>query len=187
MTRKKALSLLMCVAGVFLIINAVWFAGIGYSYMRYEEGMDKCLIEGSTIKYRSEDNDFVYEIKPAAYLSFSSGFLRVSEKYVDQVLVDNSGDATVVYRIDENGNEVIMNDYHRIDFYYWTKPFGNSEYGIMYWSADLDAQILFDRNLQVINGNDIGYKEDFQKIVDREEKQILNMMQRAKEKWGLEI
>lgn len=60
------------------------------------------------------------------------------------------------------------------------------KYGIMYWSTELDAQIMFDSDLNVLNGEEIGYQKIFQDTVDSNRETIVDLMERASEMWGLE-
>ncbi|MCR5116295.1 MAG: hypothetical protein K6A97_02170 [Lachnospiraceae bacterium] len=186
MTKKRMILVLGIILSFFLIINLIWFGAIGYPYYRYEKEMTRCDIEGSLIKYIYDDEHYIYEIKPPVYLGFSSGFLRVSQIRDTSYYVDKDIEGSRVYFLNEDGNRVYVDDYRQMEFYYWEKPFGNSEYGIMYWSKDLDAQILFDKEFRVINGEASGYKEEFQRIIDKEKRQISEMMERAADIWKLE-
>lgn len=49
----------------------------------------------------------------------------------------------------------------------------------------MDTQIIFDKNLCVLNGDELGYSEVFQEIVNNNEKEIIEIMSRAASFWGL--
>lgn len=133
MTKKRMCIILLFIVSVFIAINIVWFISIGCNYLQYEKGMNTFNSEGSLVKYYYEDDEYEYFVKPPRYLSFSSGFLRVSKKEYLERFVSIENDNRTVFYYDKNGVKTIVDDYHQIEFYYWKKPFGTSEYGIMYW------------------------------------------------------
>lgn len=186
MTKRKVLIIFLVVVGVFAIINLIWFFSVGYKYIQYEKGMDICEDEESSVKYSKEVDGYLYRIKPAGYLSFSSGFLSVSEARWENIFMGDENGNDTPFFIDENGEKQYIDDYRQIDFYYWTSGLSAPKYGIMYWSTELDAQILFDSDLNVLNGEDIGYQEIFQDTVDSNRETIVDLMERASEMWGLE-
>lgn len=185
MARKKIITVLFIAIAVFSILNDIWLISVAYPYFRYEKNMLRRYTGGSSIEYIYTDREYEYEIKPPMYLGFSSGFLRVSPIEETRHFVEESTQGRRVYYLNSAGDRVYDDDYRKIEFYYWKKPFGDSIYGIMYWSVDLDAQILFDKDFNVINGEDAGYKEEFQSVIDKEKGLISEMMNRAADMWEL--
>lgn len=186
MTKKRIIIVTAVILGIFLVFNLVWFFSVGIKYIGYESKLDKIDAEGSSIKYSGEVDGYSYGIKPAGYLSFRSGFLTVSKMEDIRLFREKNGDEQKVFYFDADGNRQYVDDYSSITFYYWNNGLGEPRYGIMYWSTTLFAQIILDDELNVLNGEDDGYKEEFQEIVDQNRDSIVDLMNRAREMWGLE-
>ena len=186
MTKKRVIIVTLVVAGIFLIYNLIWFFSVGLKYIGYESKLNKIESAGSAIKYSGEIDGYLYQIKPAGYLSFKSGFLTVSKINDKKFLMTGEGDERRVFYFDADGNKQYVDDYFTITFYYWNNGLGGPHYGIMYEDETLFAMIIIDNELNVLNGEDGGYKEEFQEVVDKNSDSITDLMNRAKELWGLE-
>ena len=186
MTKRQKVAIISLILGIFALINLVWFVTMGYPYMKYESVMHPYKDEGSSIKYKYEDDKYIYSIKPAPYMGFESGFLTVSEKRKYLEYEEMCEGEKIFYHFDECDDKIIDENFRSIDFYYWRKPTKPSKYGIMYYGKDLNAQILFDSEFNVLNGEDCGYQSEFQAVIDEEREVIKDMMDHAKDLWGLE-
>ena len=186
MTKRRIIIVTSVIFGIFLIYNLVWFFSVGIKYMEYESKLAKVDAEGSSIKYSGEIDGYLYQIKPAGYLSFESGYLTVSKVDERMILMSGQGDEQRVFYRDDDGNKQYIDDWCSIDFYYWNNGLGELRYGIMYEDVTRFAQIILDNELNVLNGEDDGYKEEFQMVVDKNRDSIIELMNRAKEMWKLE-
>ena len=159
--KKRLLLFSSVLLGIFALINLIWVWQVGMKFYKY----------GQTIEYvddsgRMEVDGYYYIVKPAGYLSYETGHLSVSQRGFD-----NDSD---------------------ICFYYYPRAFGKSYYGIDYFYPITDDSnigiyfILFDKDFQQLNGDEIAMGEEFQQILDDHQEEILDLMAHAKTMWGLE-
>lgn len=186
MSRKKVLFLVAVLLMPVIILGIIWFVLVGSFYSKCAKTMKRVSDEGSRIKYSLEKEGYLFQIKPAPILGFESGFLNVTKiKDQDIRFFVSDGEKKAFYN-DDFGNKVILDDYYRITFYYWKKVAKESKMGIMYFTNDFSAQIMFDQDMNVLNGTESGNKELYQAIVNKHENEILDLKNAAFSLWELD-
>ena len=191
MSRKRLLLFTAILFGIFAIINLLWLYLVGIKFYQYEQPLEK-VDEGGMIAYGKTESGYVYSLKPAGYLSYESGFLRVSKEAEKQIYIEMESNQPFYYEKSGGSNneeptKVYVDNYYTIDFYYWPRTFGNSQYGILFWDTENNGMgIYVDKDLQQLNGDEIAMGEEFQQILDEHREEILDLMAHAEEMWGLE-
>ncbi|MBQ6814619.1 MAG: hypothetical protein IJP13_03680 [Lachnospiraceae bacterium] len=172
--KKKLIIFAVTVFGIFIVIAAVWFFGIGIKYVDWLDSVER-QEDGELVYYESVHGDYLLKVKPAMFMAFEGGFLRISKN-----------EDFIIY-LDEEGNAVYENEL-KIDYYIWPKFGTDYEMGVMIFSGDNTYQVIFDKDLNIINYST--EDDDYAIVCDyikENSSEIKKMMACAEEMWGFDF
>ncbi len=168
---KRLLIITGIAAGIFLIVNLIWFIGVKSRYLELTKNFDSELNYFGN--YVEDVNGYRYTVKDTGYLG-NSGFANVSTAQDLEVFID------------ENGSES-TNGFTKVTLYIWPEMFSGYTYGIDIDNWEEVYQIYVDKNGNYISNENVEDEEAEKRkaLLEEYREEINKLFELADKMWDI--
>ena len=174
--KKKLIIITIVIFSILAGINLTWYFLVGIHWNHYKSAVEQIDTDTRT-EYRLKQGEYYFVVRPASYLSFEGGFLKVSQYKEQEAILGEDG-------------EIVFEDDSYITLYLWPEIFNFNHVtlgiDIMDQKYGIDSIVEIDSEFNITTEGNKQTAKIEQYIIDNKEL-LQDMLNQTAELWDLEL